>query len=247
MESPEDGVSSWQDRYALALRLIAGEAPDGVPGVAGALQRVCRSLTTHLSVMGAAINLMSDAGSVGVAAASDPRSHAIDELQFTTGVGPCHDAYAARRPVLTPDLVSAGAGWPGYTSAAVAAGVGAVFAFPLHVGAAGFGVMDVYAERAGSLDERQLAMALTFTQIATELLVDGLLTSPDGELEPTLGAALDSRGEIHQAQGMMMVSLKVGAAESLARMRSHAFAHDISLIDLARHIIAGRAHLDGDP
>ena len=247
MDTPEDGVVSWQDRYALARRLIASEEPDGVPGVAGALQRLCRSLTTQLSVMGAAINLMSAAGSEGVVAASDRRSHTIDELQFTTGVGPCHDAHAAHRPVLTPDLAAAGAGWPGYAAAAAAAGVGAVFAFPLHVGAAGFGVMDVYAERPGALDERQLAMALTFAQIATEIMVDGHLTSPGGELEPTLGAALDSRGEIHQAQGMMMVSLEVSPAEALARMRAYAFAHDLPLIDLAREIIAGREHLNGDP
>ena len=136
--------------------------------------------------------------------------------------------------------------WPGFTEGALAAGVGAVYAFPLHIGAAAFGVLDVYADRPGSLAEKDLAMALTFAQIATEMLVDGNLTSPQGELEPSLGAALDSRGEIHQAQGMIMVSLGLGANEALARMRAFAFANDLPLIDLAHQILGGRDQLDNE-
>ena len=216
-------------------------------GVAGVLQRLCRSLTKHLSLQGAAVSLMSDAGSQGVAAASDQHIKEIDELQFTTGVGPCHDAFTDRRPVMTSHLGSgSGDRWPGYTSAAIAAGVRGVFAFPLHVGAVAFGVLDVYADRPGPLDDQQLAMALTFAQLATETLLDGEVTSRDGGLEPSLRIAMDSRAEIHQAQGMLMVSLQVGPADALTRMRAYAFAHDRPLIDLAREIIAGRDHLEVD-
>ena len=244
--APSDvGDSAWHLRYVAARELIASEAADGVHGVAGALQRLCRSLTKHLSLRGAAVSLMSSAGSEGVAAASDDDIKQIDELQFTTGVGPCHDAFRARRPVLTPDLGSCiGDRWPGYTSAAIASGVGAVFAFPLHVGGAAFGVLDLYSARPGSLNDRQLAMALTFAQVATETLLDGDLTSADGDLVPSLEMALDSRAEIHQAQGMLMVSLRVGPTEALARMRAYAFAHDRPLIELAREIVAGREHLE---
>jgi hypothetical protein len=247
MAPPEASDNGWHSRYLLARRLVADEDPDGVHGVGGSLQRLCRSSTRHLALRGAAISLMSEAGSQGIAAASDNGIKEIDELQFTTGVGPCHDAFSARRPVLTPDLGSGnGDRWPGYTSAAISSGVGAVFAFPLHVGAIALGVLDLYADRPSTLDERQLAMALTFAQLATETLLDGELTSPGGDLEPSLKTAMDSRAEIHQAQGMLMFSLKVGPTEALARMRAYAFAHDQPLIDLAREIIAGRDHLEDD-
>ena len=223
------------------------EAGDGVQGLAGLLQHVCQGLTRYLALRGAAVSLMSDAGPVGVAAASDRHVKAVDELQFGTGVGPCHDAYSSRRPVLTSDLESDNAGrWPGYTSAALAAGVRAVFAFPLHVGAGALGVLDVYADNPGALDDKQLAMALTFAQIATEILVDGGLVSSDGALEPSLEGALSYRSEIYQAQGMLMVSLGVGPTEALARMRAYAFAHDQTLVDLGKEIIAGRDHLEDD-
>lgn len=229
-------------RYGMVRAAILAEPETaGLDGVVGTLQRLCRSLTASLSVSGAAVMLMSPDGSEGVAAATDDRCRGLEELQFTTGEGPCHDAYAARRPVLTPDLRSPAADrWPGYTSAALESGVQAVFAFPLHVGGAGFGVLDVFSEQAGSLTRDQVATALTFAQVAVEVLQDGQLTTADGRLEPGLAAALDYRAEIHQAQGMVMVALGVPISEALTRMRAHAFSHSLPLIDLARGIINGQ-------
>jgi signal transduction protein with GAF and PtsI domain len=215
-------------------------APDGRDGVADQLQQLCRTLTTDLAVMGVAVNLMSAAGSDGVMAASGDRSRDVDELQFSTGEGPCHDAYASRRPVLTPDLRSVTHGrWPAYTSAAREAGLAAVFAFPLHLGAVVLGVLDVYADRPGSLSEKQVAAALTCAQLATEILLDGDLVTADGRPNRDLSTALDHRAEIYQAQGMVMVDLGVDPAVALARMRAHAFGNERPLIDLARDIVAG--------
>jgi hypothetical protein len=240
-----DGEASTR-RYVVARSAIASETSIDTPdGLVGALDRVCRALTTYLSVTGAAVTLMSHAGSQGVAAASDDRSRAHDELQFTTGEGPCVDAFVSRRPVLPPDLTARSAGrWPGYTSAALDAGVGAVFAFPLQVGGVGFGVLDVFSDSPQSLSTDQEAMTLTFARITTEMLLDHQVTTQDGNLEPDLATVLDDRAEIHQAQGMVMVVLGVPLAEALARMRAYAFSNREPLIDLARKIIGGNSPLD---
>ena len=216
-------------------------APDGRDGVADLLQQLCQTLTSDLAVMGAAMNLMSAAGTTnGVVAASDDHSRDVDELQFATGEGPCHEAFAARRPVLTPDLRTVvDDHWPGYSSAALDAGVGAVFAFPLQVGAVVLGVMDVHTDRPGSLSQEQVAAALTCAQLATEILIDGHLFGTDGQLDRDLSTVLDHRAEIYQAQGMAVVDLGVDPAEALARMRAHAFGNGQPLIGLARAIISG--------
>ena len=215
-------------------------APDGRDGVADLLQQLCRTLTTDLAVMGVAVNLMSAAGSEGVVAASDDRSRDVDELQFATGEGPCHDAYASRRPVLTPDLRAVTHGlWPAYTSAAREAGLSAVFAFPLHIGAVVLGVMDVYADQPGSLSREQVAAALTKARLATEIFLDGDLVTADGRPDRDLSTTLDHRAEIYQAQGMVMVDLGVDPTEALSRMRAHAFGNEKPLLDLARDIIPG--------
>ena len=140
------------------------------------------------------------------------------------------------RPVLTPDLATEGtARWPGYTSTALEAGVAAVFAFPLQVGALCLGVMDVYAAQSGSLTDEQLADALGSARRAVGILLDG---------GPGLGDAIDHRAEIYQAQGMIMVARDEGAAEALARMRAHAFAQDLTLLALALQILAGHELLE---
>lgn len=247
MATPFDRDPGRHSRYSDARTRIVAEDDGGHDGVAGLLHGLCRNLTSTLGVMGAAVNLMSDGGSDGVAAASDDRCRDVDELQFTTGEGPCHEAFAARRPVLTPDLRRAAVrDWPGYAPAALASGVGAVFAFPMHIGTSGFGVLDVYVDRPGSLGSEQVTMALTYAQIATEIMLDGNLTTADGDLDPGLSTALDYRAEIHQAQGMALVDLDVEAAEALARMRAHAFAHNRALIDLAHDIIEGYRLPTGD-
>jgi hypothetical protein len=245
MSAPHDADAA--ARYAKAREQIAGEHAGELDGVVGLLHRLCRSLTADLDITGASVILMSSNESDGVAAASDERSQALGELPFSVGEGPCHDAYKARRPVLTPDLREVPGGrWPGYASAALSSGVHAVYAFPLHVGAASFGILDAYAERPGSLSADQEAVALTFAQIATEILLDGDLTTPDGQLDPGLSTALDGRAEIHQAQGMVIVDLGIDPAQALARMRAHAFATGTPLIDLARKIIDGLTLRDDD-
>ena len=235
MSAPHDDDA--RSMYSDARARIAGQAADGLDGLVGLLTRLCRSATTQLAVAGAAVNLMSAEGSDGVAAASDQHSREVEELQFTTGEGPCHEAFRARRPVLTPDLL-AGHSWPGYASAALDSGVRGVFCFPMNVGAISFGVMDVFTEKPGSLSTDQMTLALTYAQIATEILLDGDLIL-HGELDAGLSTALGSRAEIHQAQGMLVVDLGVKPAEALSRMRAYAFAHDRALIDVAHDIIDG--------
>jgi AmiR/NasT family two-component response regulator len=95
----------------------------------------------------------------------------------------------------------------------------------------------VYAARAGSLTDAQLAAALTATRRATQIVLDG---------GPGLGDAIEHRAEIYQAQGMVMAARDEGPAEALARMRAHAFANDVSLLAVALRILAGHDLLEDE-
>ncbi|MDQ3156889.1 MAG: GAF and ANTAR domain-containing protein [Actinomycetota bacterium] len=235
-------------RRALVAELIAIQSVDGESlGMVVMLEQLCRAATHNLGVVGVAVSLMSNAGSVGVVAGADKRSVSIDELQFTLGEGPSHDAFALRRPVLTADLQSGdGRKWPGYSAAAQEAGVHAVFAFPLHIGAAAFGVLNVYVSRAGPLEFQQLTMALTFAEIATEVLLNEDTDTENGRLHLGVETVLNYRAEIYQAQGAVMVELGVSLGEALVRMRAYAFANDQSLAELASGIMSGDIELGSD-
>ena len=158
---------------------------------------------------GAVVSLRSASGSEAVAAASDPASTAAAELELSLGEGPSRDAFRLGRPVLVADLDDGREeSWVGYTSAAADLGVGSVFAFPLHLGAARFGVLThVRRLPRNASDRLRTARCLALSDLATETLLVGSDARTDGRLDPDLESALDFRSEIYQAQGMVMVTL----------------------------------------
>ncbi len=237
------------DERIVAVRaLIAAVDPAGAEGVVGWLRRLCAAAALALPASRVGASVISEDGMRGVAAASDPAGETLEELQFAMGEGPCLDAFATRRPVLEPDLGDEGsARWPGYAPAAHAQGAAAVFAFPLQVGAARLGVMDVYRHRPGMLSPKSLVQALTFAEVAVETLLDAQGKAVIGQAAEGLDHALDSQYVIYQAQGMTMVDLGVPLADALARLRAYAYAQDRPLREIARDIVAGRVRLEPDP
>lgn len=208
------------------------------------MQRICVDAARALSASGVGVSLMTSDGAHGMAAASDPNTARIEELQFTFGEGPCIDAAAAGRPVLVPDLTDgAMRRWPMYTTAVLDAGVRAVFAFPLQIGAARLGVLDVFRASSGAMSRPELGRALTLAdQVVTTLLDGQERTTGVDELDE----AFEHRAALFQAQGMVMVQLGISLAEALARIRAYAYATDRPLSEVAADILAHRIRLDTD-
>jgi hypothetical protein len=181
--------------------------------------------------------------------ASDPLAGEMEELTLTLGEGPGVDALTSGPALVadlsTPDCV---ARWPVFAPAAVHAGVRAVFALPLQVGAVRLGVLDLYRAQPGELDREQLADALVLADTACALLLDAEVERErprlnGGAPEP----AGSSQPEVHQATGMITVQLGVSMAVALIRLRAHAYAHDRRLRDVARDVVARRLRFDPDP
>ena len=217
--------------------VLAHAAADGQDGLAGGLRSVCIIACVELDASGSAVHLMTATGPEGVAAASDGRAAELGELAFTIGEGPGIDAWRTARPVLAPDLAALANRWPGYSGTVLESGIGGVLAFPLAVGAVGFGVLEVYVEKRGALDSEVVATATNLARVATEILFDGRGSDGAGSID--LITALDHRVEIHQAQGMVMVCLGVSLVDALLRMRAHAFSANLPLLQLAREVVAG--------
>jgi hypothetical protein len=89
---------------------------------------------------------------------TDPVCERLAELQLTLGEGPCHDVLASAAPVLAAGLGDAESSrrWPVFTPQAREGGAGAVFAFPLIVGAIRAWVLGLYCRSAGPLHDGQL-------------------------------------------------------------------------------------------
>lgn len=226
---------------ARVLMLIAQEPVNDTdaPHVGGRLQRLCRAAAAAVPASGVGVSVMSDAGPQLTVASSALHAE-VEELQFTVGEGPCLAAVASGAPVLTSDLAgSAVRRWPGYAPAALERGICAVFAFPLQVGAARLGALDVYQHRVGPLSAEALPLVLDFARVAVVDLLDAGRSLDDAT--PSEDDLLDGdRSELYQAQGMVMVQLGVTLAEAMSRLRAHAFTHDRRLRDVAEDVVARR-------
>lgn len=242
-----DAVTAADDEAAWVRELISQEPVlnGDKPAVTGWLERMCRAATRELPAMGVGISLLPQGRDPLTVAASSEASVLIEELQFAMAEGPCIEAYSSRRPVLVPDLIAAGSTtWPGYAPAALAHGVRAVFAFPLQIGAARLGALDVYRDHTGGLDARTLSRALTFTEIAMQELLDAGQRPEDAvdSIDDSAGNAF----EVYQAQGMTMFQLGVSAGEAMARLRAYAYSHDERLGDVAQDVLARKLRLESD-
>lgn len=186
-----------------------------------------------------------------VAASSGPEVKRLQELQLDLGEGPSRDAFLETRPVLVPDLEQATGRWAGYAPAACDTGARAVFAFPLHVGAARLGVLSLYRARPGMLSDEHIFDSLFLAELSTEILLNSParpepVSDSGAASRPALLATVDFRDQVYQAQGMVMVALGVSLGEALARMRAHAYVNNQDLSDLAADIVAGRTRLPSD-
>lgn len=225
-----------RDRW---LRLLH----DGPGDLASQPQKIAELCVQMLGVNGAGISLVSDTGHRGVVCATDDVSQRIEELQLTLGEGPCIDTVRTGTPVLVAELHDhddiAVWRWPTFMAAAADAGVRAVFAFPLRIGAIGLGALDMYRNQPGALDDDQLAGALLAAEAAA-VAVLWLKTSPDGALADTTDARGGHQAQVHQATGMIMVQLDVTIEQAYVLLRARAFSTGRPLHDVATDVVERR-------
>ena len=158
------------------------------------------------------------------------------------------DASRQRRPVLQPDLArTASSRWPEFGPAVLGAGIAAIFAFPLQIGAIRLGILDLYRTAPGNLDDEQLADALAYADAAVSILLalQGTIAAGHG-LHEQIGHPLESRAEIHQATGVISVQAIVSVTEALVLLRAHAYAIDEPILHIARQVLAGSLRFDSE-
>lgn len=196
---------------------------------------------------GAGLMLMSSDIPLGSVCCSDTTSELIERLQFALGEGPCVDAHRFERPVLEPDLVSPKAvRWPAFSGPVIDAGARAVFGFPLRVGAARLGAMNLYRDAPGPLTVDQHANALVMADVAAHAILVMQAHAPAGTLATALEEVADFNDTVHQASGMVAAQLGIPIAQALIRLRSFAFGNERALAEVAGAVVARTLRLVRD-
>ena len=223
--------------------IAAAHEGDGPVSVAA----VGRAAVRWLGVDGASVTAISDLIAREPLFASNAISARLEELQFTTGEGPAAEDFRLGSPVLIPDLEAVAARWPGFASAAIAAGAQALFALPLQVGAIRVGVLTLYRAKPGALAPEALADGLVLADVALHLILDAAAGVSSPRENQALAGLSDSRAEVYQAIGMVSVQLGVGLEDAFVRLRAHAFAASRALEDVADDVVTRILRFSPDP
>jgi GAF domain-containing protein len=194
---------------------------------------------------GAGLMLMSGDTTRGSVGTTNEVSVLIEQLQYTLGEGPCVDAYRQDWPVLEPDLAQPTTPrWLAFTPAAVDAGVRAIFGFPLQVGAARLGALNLCRDEPGPLSDDQHTDILVMAGIVAQTILGLQADAPPEKLAADLETGANFHYVVHQASGMVAAQLDVSVGQALVRLRAYAFGNDRPLDDVAKAVVEGRLRFD---
>ncbi len=139
--------------------------------IQGILDHLVERIVEILPITGAGVTLITARKAPRYIAASDPSALRYEQLQTEVKEGPCLSAYELGEAVAVPDL-RADTRFPRFSPAAIAAGLAAVFTFPLRHDDGRLGALDLYRDTPGPLDADDLAAAQTLADVAAAYLLN---------------------------------------------------------------------------
>jgi len=139
--------------------------------IQGILDHLVRRIVDVLPITGAGVTLISPGVEPRYVAASSDAALAFEQLQTELDEGPCLSAYRHGGAVSVPDL-NLDVEFPNFAPRALAAGLGAVFTFPLRHEDLCLGALDLYRDTAGELAPASMIAAQTLADVAAAYLLN---------------------------------------------------------------------------
>ncbi|MFC9838758.1 ANTAR domain-containing protein [Rhodococcus sp. NPDC127530] len=229
------------DRRHVLWRAVSGAA--GSPGQDTWGRSVCRNCAELLAGIDAVVvTLRATTSAQDMLGASAEWAGRLEDQQYTLGEGPGIQAFTQGNPVLIDDLSVADDRWPVFTEAARSAGVAAVFAFPLQLGAIALGTVDLYRRTPGALPAGVHADAAALADLIALVLLGSTDRAEAADQEWIRRPG--SNHDVHIATGMLAARHNITLADAFTSLRAHAFGRGGSVLDLARDVVARRIDFD---
>ena len=137
------------------------------------LDRLVERIVDVMPITGAGVTLITDSTEEPhyVAASNEPALR-FEKLQTDLAEGPCLAAYHARQAIVVPDLRS-DRQFGAFSTMGVAAGLEAVFAFPLrHGDRDAIGALDLYRDEPGPLSDSAMYAAQTLADVTAAYILN---------------------------------------------------------------------------
>ena len=194
--------------------------------------RLCRAFTRFASADGGAISLGFMTSERTVLCVTDDLVSLLEDVQDTLREGPSLDALRTAQPVVSTSWADQLRRWPVLmTSAPPSVSSTLLHAFPMLPERTLVGVVTLHVRQARPLTQPVDDLAF-LADVVGAAIVGGV---PDGDGDQVLWS---ERDRISQATGMIVAQLGLSPIDALAVLRAHAFAHEASVAEISRAVLA---------
>jgi GAF domain-containing protein len=193
-----------------------------------------------LDISEAGIMLASPVGDLGVMAASTESVRVLELLEVQAQEGPCLNCYRFGETVVQTDLTSAFDIWPHFAPECLVAGFQSVLALPMRLRGETIGVLNLFREAKGAMNDSDVRAGQAFADIATIAILQNRSALVAQRIIEQLQHALENRIVIEQAKGMLANQAFANVEMAFTMMRKYARNHNLRLAEVARDLIEGR-------
>ena len=184
---------------------------------------------------GAGLTMLEDARAQTVVASAE-FVHAVDDVQYGLGEGPCLLAVESRA-TQTSGSLGGDPRWPRFGPRVGRMGVHSVLSLPLLLPDRVVGAMNVYAHAKNAFDSAAVRTGELFARPAAVAAHNAQVLAQSQRLAEQLGEALTSRAVIDQALGVLMSRTGASPDEAFSRLRSMSQAQHVKVAEVARVLL----------
>lgn len=160
----------------------------------------------------------------------------VDDIQYGMRQGPCISAARDGRTILSGSL-GGDSRWPRFGGRVARLGIHSVVSLPLITPDGVVGAMNVYAHGKNVFDERAAELGEIFAAPAAIAVHNAHVLAQTRRLADRLQTALEVRGVIDRAVGILMSRSGITEHEALERLRSLSQREHHKLSEVARRIV----------
>ena len=172
---------------------------------------------------------------------TDPAAPEIDEAQYSTGEGPCLDAFRQDRSFWIDSTLEDDR-WPAFCRSAADHGVLSSLSVPIDARGTSLGALNLYSYERSAFDEGSVGPMETFARHAAVVLVNTLVYWDARHLNENLNQAMRSRSTIDYATGILMANGGRSAEDAFRVLVRASQRENRKLRDIAAEIVERSSH-----
>lgn len=184
---------------------------------------------------GAGLTMLENSRAQTVVASAD-FVHAVDEIQYSLGEGPCVTAVESGQTQSSGSL-GGEARWPRFGPRVGRMGVHSALSLPLLLPGQVIGAMNVYAHTKNAFGPESARIGELFARPAAVSVYNAQILAQSQRLAAQLTEALTSRAVIDQALGIIRSRTGATPDEAFVRLRAMSQAQHLKVVEVATVLV----------